>query len=82
MRRLVPLAVLAIACTSTSAEVQDTDVVEVSPALGTPPPVPRHGWVRVEGVVESTRITERGASRADDKLAEAAMEDRKREGYF
>ena len=29
-----------------------------------------------------TRITERGASRADDKTSEAAMEDRKREGYF
>ena len=29
-----------------------------------------------------TRITERGATRADDKLTEAAMEDRKREGYF
>ena len=29
-----------------------------------------------------TRITERGASRADDKFSEAAMEDRKREGYF
>jgi sulfate adenylyltransferase subunit 2 len=27
-------------------------------------------------------ITERGSSRADDKLSEAAMEDRKREGYF
>jgi sulfate adenylyltransferase subunit 2 len=32
--------------------------------------------------VSATRITERGASRADDKTAEAAMEDRKREGYF
>lgn len=32
--------------------------------------------------VSSARITERGASRADDKTAEAAMEDRKREGYF
>lgn len=30
----------------------------------------------------ATRITERGATRADDKLGEAAMEDRKREGYF
>ena len=30
----------------------------------------------------ATRITERGASRADDKFSEAAMEDRKREGYF
>tara|TARA_Y100001936_G_scaffold217481_1_gene229460 strand:- start:1988 stop:2917 length:930 start_codon:yes stop_codon:yes gene_type:complete len=28
------------------------------------------------------RISERGASRADDRTAEAAMEDRKREGYF
>jgi sulfate adenylyltransferase subunit 2 len=27
-------------------------------------------------------ITERGATRADDRLSEAAMEDRKREGYF
>ena len=32
--------------------------------------------------VSATRITERGASRADDKTAEAAMEDRKKEGYF
>jgi sulfate adenylyltransferase subunit 2 len=32
--------------------------------------------------VSVTRITERGASRADDRTAEAAMEDRKREGYF
>jgi sulfate adenylyltransferase subunit 2 len=29
-----------------------------------------------------TTVTERGATRADDKLSEAAMEDRKREGYF
>ena len=32
--------------------------------------------------VAAATITERGASRADDKMAEAAMEDRKREGYF
>ena len=32
--------------------------------------------------VSASRITERGASRADDLTAEAAMEDRKREGYF
>jgi sulfate adenylyltransferase subunit 2 len=32
--------------------------------------------------VAATRITERGATRADDKTSEAAMEDRKREGYF
>ncbi len=30
----------------------------------------------------TTRISERGATRADDRTAEAAMEDRKREGYF
>ncbi|MGC0422843.1 sulfate adenylyltransferase subunit CysD [Embleya sp. AB8] len=29
-----------------------------------------------------SRLTERGATRADDKMSEAAMEDRKREGYF
>jgi sulfate adenylyltransferase subunit 2 len=32
--------------------------------------------------VAATRITERGATRADDKRSEAAMEDRKKEGYF
>ena len=32
--------------------------------------------------VAASRITERGAPRADDKFTEAAMEDRKREGYF
>ncbi|MET9480635.1 sulfate adenylyltransferase subunit CysD [Streptomyces sp. NPDC006638] len=32
--------------------------------------------------IASSRLTERGATRADDKLSEAAMEDRKREGYF
>jgi sulfate adenylyltransferase subunit 2 len=32
--------------------------------------------------VASARVTERGATRADDRTAEAAMEDRKKEGYF
>ena len=32
--------------------------------------------------VAASRITERGATRADDRLSEASMEDRKREGYF
>ncbi|MBB6545988.1 sulfate adenylyltransferase subunit CysD [Nonomuraea rubra] len=39
----------------------------------------------VEEIIEeiaATRITERGATRADDRSSEAAMEDRKREGYF
>jgi sulfate adenylyltransferase subunit 2 len=32
--------------------------------------------------ISVTRLTERGATRADDRASEAAMEDRKREGYF
>jgi sulfate adenylyltransferase subunit 2 len=39
----------------------------------------------LEAVVDeiaATRITERGETRADDRATEAAMEDRKREGYF
>jgi sulfate adenylyltransferase subunit 2 len=32
--------------------------------------------------VAASRVTERGATRADDRFTEAAMEDRKREGYF
>jgi sulfate adenylyltransferase subunit 2 len=30
----------------------------------------------------ATRLTERGATRGDDRISEAAMEDRKKEGYF
>ena len=37
---------------------------------------------RVIEEVAATRITERGATRGDDRVGEAAMEDRKREGYF
>jgi sulfate adenylyltransferase subunit 2 len=36
----------------------------------------------VIGEIAATRITERGQTRADDRTSEAAMEDRKREGYF
>jgi sulfate adenylyltransferase subunit 2 len=32
--------------------------------------------------VAASRLTERGATRADDRVSEASMEDRKREGYF
>jgi sulfate adenylyltransferase subunit 2 len=32
--------------------------------------------------IAATRITERGATRADDRISEAGMEDRKKEGYF
>jgi len=36
----------------------------------------------VTAEIAVTRITERGETRADDRVTEAAMEDRKREGYF
>jgi sulfate adenylyltransferase subunit 2 len=39
----------------------------------------------VQKVIDETaasRVTERGATRGDDRFSEAAMEDRKREGYF
>jgi sulfate adenylyltransferase subunit 2 len=37
---------------------------------------------RVIAEIAATRITERGETRADDRTSQAAMEDRKREGYF
>ena len=39
----------------------------------------------IEKIIEetaATRLTERGATRGDDKVSDAAMEDRKKEGYF
>jgi sulfate adenylyltransferase subunit 2 len=39
----------------------------------------------IEEIIAETRaarVTERGATRGDDRFSEAAMEDRKREGYF
>jgi sulfate adenylyltransferase subunit 2 len=32
--------------------------------------------------IAAARVTERGATRADDRTGDSAMEDRKREGYF
>jgi sulfate adenylyltransferase subunit 2 len=37
---------------------------------------------KVIAEISATRITERGATRADDRISEAGMEDRKKEGYF
>jgi sulfate adenylyltransferase subunit 2 len=45
----------------------------------------RSGATSLDAVVAeiaATRVTERGETRADDRVTEAAMEDRKREGYF
>ncbi|MBV8929102.1 MAG: sulfate adenylyltransferase subunit CysD [Mycobacteriaceae bacterium] len=69
---------------------KDEDVFEASVRFRTV------GDVTCTGCVESTaatvgdvitetavsRLTERGATRADDRISEAGMEDRKREGYF
>jgi sulfate adenylyltransferase subunit 2 len=41
-----------------------------------------HTLDTVVAEIAATRITERGETRADDRVTEAAMEDRKREGYF
>jgi len=37
---------------------------------------------QVVAEIAATRVTERGETRADDRVTEAAMEDRKRRGYF
>ena len=57
-----------------------------APSATCPAPVPstptRSRSTQVIAEIAASRLTERGATRADDKLSEAAMEDRKREGYF
>ena len=55
------------------------------PAAAQTPPAttgdtPRTAEVVAE--VAASTLTERGATRADDRISEAAMEDRKKEGYF
>ncbi len=40
------------------------------------------GYEQIIAEVAGSRISERGATRADDRFSESAMEDRKREGYF
>jgi sulfate adenylyltransferase subunit 2 len=43
------------------------------------------GASTVDDIIAETavaRVTERGATRADDRMSEAGMEDRKRTGYF
>jgi sulfate adenylyltransferase subunit 2 len=37
---------------------------------------------QVVAEIAATRVSERGETRADDRFSEAAMEDRKRVGYF
>jgi sulfate adenylyltransferase subunit 2 len=37
---------------------------------------------KVVAEIAAVRVTERGATRGDDRFSDTAMEDRKREGYF
>jgi sulfate adenylyltransferase subunit 2 len=68
----------------------DEDVFEASVRFRTVGDVTCTGCVEsraatVEEVITETavsRLTERGATRADDRISEAGMEDRKRQGYF
>ena len=56
------------------------------PSATPPAPAPSSSTATdYEAVIAETavsRITERGATRGDDRFSEAAMEDRKKEGYF
>ena len=70
----IRLAITRTAGTVTSAAIIMTCTGGVLSEAGT-----------LEAVVDeiaSTRVTERGETRADDRVSEAAMEDRKRVGYF
>ncbi|MCG5430716.1 sulfate adenylyltransferase subunit CysD [Mycobacterium sp. MYCO198283] len=69
---------------------EDEEVVQKSVRFRTVGDVTCTGCVEstaatVEDIIAETavsRLTERGATRADDRISEAGMEDRKREGYF
>ena len=54
-------------------------VTPPAPAPCAPPPTTVEEIIRE---VAASRISERGATRADDRFSETSMEDRKREGYF
>jgi sulfate adenylyltransferase subunit 2 len=68
----------------------DEEVFETSVRFRTVGDVTCTGCVQsnaatVDDIIAETavsRLTERGATRADDRISEAGMEDRKREGYF
>lgn len=68
----------------------DEEVIEADVRFRTVGDVTCTGCVRstaatVDDIIAETassRLTERGATRADDRISEAGMEDRKREGYF
>ena len=64
----------------------DAAACATAPSATCPAPAPstptRPTLDAVIAEIAASRLTERGATRADDKMSEAAMEDRKREGYF
>ena len=69
---------------------EDEPIIEKSVRFRTVGDVTCTGCVESEAATVSeviaetavSRLTERGATRADDRISEAGMEDRKREGYF
>jgi sulfate adenylyltransferase subunit 2 len=66
--------------TATTKRVRYRTVGDASCTAAVPSDADTVGKIIEE--VAATRITERGATRGDDRVSEAAMEDRKREGYF
>ena len=65
-----------------AAQKSRYSVRELLNAAYTQEPSERNGLFKVIAEIAETRITERGATRGDDKTSETSMEDRKRVGYF
>ena len=84
--RVAPRSVIRVAATSAmtfsmvSASERTAAVHDASQTAGVLSDADTVEKVIAE--VAATRITERGATRADDRISEAGMEDRKRLGYF
>jgi sulfate adenylyltransferase subunit 2 len=89
-RRVVPRDGMLYAASPYLALLDGEEVVEETVRFRTIGDLTCTGAVRSEArmidevlvEVAAARLTERGATRADDRASEAAMEDRKRQGYF
>ena len=62
---------------SATNEFQRADSATYNPATSTY----GNGVIDADDIIQ-TRVSERGQTRLDDQLSEAAMEDRKKQGYF
>ena len=80
-------AILAVCGDTFCAMVSDGRYVE-EPITGEKPHILKNDLPKVRKInrkipiIMFSTLTERGATRADDRISEAAMEDRKKEGYF